>query len=93
MQSIFYRAKLPVSAHIPCILLGKRHTGEEALKAGIAHRMSSSAELMKTALTLARETANHGKEPYNRAMLAELKHDLYSDVCISIDDVVAVCKL
>ena len=48
-------------------------------------------------LMLARETAMQSWEGaiyiYNRAMLAELKHDLYSDVYTSINDVVATCKL
>ena len=37
-------SKLPLKEHVPCILLGTKYTGEEALTAGIVHKTASNAE-------------------------------------------------
>ena len=64
-------------------MLGKKYTGEEALKTGIVHRTSSNTELMDTALTL---TTSHGKEEYDNSMLAQLKYDLFVDLYKALNE-------
>ena len=91
--ALLCRAKIPPSHQVSSLLLGRKYTGEEAFAAGIVHKTSSNADLLSTALTLAQETTSHGKEPYDRTMLAELKRELYYDVYEANNDVVLSCKL
>ena len=69
-----------MSEHVSSLILGKKYTGEEALKAGIVDKISSSDDLMSIALTLAEENTSHGKEEYDNGMLHSLKRDLYFDL-------------
>ena len=75
-----------MSEHVSCFILGKKYTGGEALKAGIVDQISSSDELMTTALTLAEENTSHGKEEYDNAMLHSLKRDLYLDLYKNLNE-------
>ena len=83
---VLCRKRLPASEHVSCLVLGKKYTGEEALNAGIVHRICSDAELMNTALALANETTSQGKEEYDNSMLHALKHDLYRDLCKKLNE-------
>ena len=69
-----------MSEHVSSLILGKKYTAEEALKAGIVDKISSSDDLINTALTLAEENTSHGKEEYDNDMLHSLKRDLYLDL-------------
>ena len=73
-------SKLPSKEHVPCILLGIKYTGEEALTAGIVHKTASNAELMDTTLALFREKTSHFKEDIDRHTMSLLKHNLYRDI-------------
>ena len=73
--------KIPTKEHVHCILLGKKYTGEEALNAGIVHRISSNPQLMSTTLSLAKEVTSHVKEELDRDTLSRLKQDLYANIC------------
>ena len=73
-------SKLPSKEHVPCILLGTKYTGEEALTAGIVHKTASNAELMNTTLALFREKTSHLKEDLDRHTMSLLKHNLHRDI-------------
>lgn len=54
--------------------MGKKYTGEEALRAGIVSHVCPSTEVMDAAMKMAKTTA---KENYDGNALSMLKHNLY----------------
>ena len=69
------RAKLPPAEHLNCIVMGKKYTGEEALRAGIVSHVCPATEIMDAAMKMAESAA---KENYDGPALTMLKHNLYN---------------
>ncbi len=77
-----YRARIPQSEHIRCIVLGQRYTAPEAKAAGIIQELSSLEKLQETAIATANRLAGDGLD---RTTLSALKYDLYHDICQDLD--------
>ena len=57
-----------------CVAMGMKYTGEEALENGIVHKSTCNTDLLKTALTLARDVTKN--RSLDRETLSILKQEL-----------------
>ncbi len=80
-----YRARIPQSEHIRCIVLGQRYTAEQAKAAGIVQELSSPEKLMESAIAAAHRLAG-SDPPLDRKTLSALKDDLHHDVCRALSE-------
>ena len=81
----FLRCKCPQPALHTAMTLGARYTASEAKSAGFIHQVSSkfNEELREDAITAARRLSGNGLD---RSTLTAIKHDLYKDVYMLLND-------
>lgn len=76
------RAKIPLSEHLDCIVMGKRYTAVEALEAKIVHQTGRGIDqVIDKAIELSKTLV---KEKFNPEALKNLKMDLYEKEYISL---------
>merc|ERR1712039_743502 len=71
------KAKMPQPVWNDCLCFGKRYTCKELHEYGVVNAAPPTAELMPTAMEIAKELTNKGKDAKQRETMKGIKRNLY----------------